>query len=33
MMATLTTDETPQEALHRLQTAPRYDEEDFVYRV
>jgi carbamoyl-phosphate synthase small subunit len=33
MMATITTDETPDEALHRLQTAPRYDEEDFVYRV
>lgn len=33
MMATITTDETPEEALHRLQTAPRYDEEDFVYRV
>ncbi len=33
MMATITTDETPEEALYRLQTAPRYDEEDFVYRV
>jgi len=33
MMATITTDETPDEALHRLQTVPRYDEEDFVYRV
>ena len=33
LMATITTDETPQEALHCLQTAPRYDEEDFVYRV
>ncbi len=33
MMATITTDETPEAALHRLQTAPRYDEEDFVYRV
>jgi carbamoyl-phosphate synthase small subunit len=33
MMATITTDETPDEARHRLQTVPRYDEEDFVYRV
>jgi carbamoyl-phosphate synthase small subunit len=33
MMATITTDETPDEAFHRLQTVPRYDEEDFVYRV
>lgn len=33
MMATLTTDETPEEALHRLQTTPRYEEHDFVYAV
>lgn len=33
MMATITTDETPDEAFHRLQTVPRYDEEDYVYRV
>lgn len=33
MMATLTTNESPEEALHRLQTSPRYDEHDFVYTV
>ncbi len=33
MMATLTTNETPEEAFHRLQTTPRYDEHDFVYAV
>lgn len=33
LMATITTHESPEEALHRLQTTPRYDEHDFVYAV
>lgn len=33
LMATLTTDETPDEAWHRLQNTPHYDEHDFVYTV
>lgn len=33
LMGTLTTDETPEDALRRLQNAPTYDDQDFVYRV
>jgi carbamoyl-phosphate synthase small subunit len=33
LMGTITTTETPDQALHRLQTTPTYSEQDFVYAV